>query len=78
MKFILLINVKMPAIVCVLRFDSESKKKIFFSVPFFLLAIEIPCSVELSMKKVLEPRGYNAGCIDPFECCVHIVCKSVH
>ena len=41
MLFFLLINVKMPTIVGILTFMSR----------------KISCSTELSMKKVLQPRG---------------------
>ena len=51
MGFILLINVKMPAIVGILTFinrtNMSSRKRSFLSVLFFFLsAVEISCSVE--------------------------------
>ena len=61
MKFIMLINVKMPTIVGILTFMSmvntisefESKKSLYFSALLLLCAVKILCSVELSTKKVL-------------------------
>ena len=62
MKFFLLINVKMPAIVGILTFMSrkntilglsESKKKLNFLIFVYLIALKISCSVELSIEKVL-------------------------
>ena len=61
MKFILLINVKMPTIVGILTFISrisatseyfKQKKKCYFSVFYSLGAVDMSCSAELSMKKV--------------------------
>ena len=59
MKIILLMNVNMPTIVDILTFmsmvntTSERLKARNFFICYFLLAVEISCSVELSMKKVL-------------------------
>ena len=61
MKFIMLISVKMPTIVGILiiitmintTFKSLKAKKDFIFSTLVLRAFEIPCSVELSMKKVL-------------------------
>ena len=61
MKFIILINVKIPTIVGILTFismvnaTSESLKvrKSLFSADSFYSAVEISCSVEFSIKKVL-------------------------
>ena len=67
-KFIMLINVKMPTIVGILTFMSminttsvwkfQSKKSLVFRI-FVLWAVEISCSVEMSMKTVynLWARG---------------------
>ena len=66
MKFILLINVKMPTIVGILTFISiintvsvkSFKKKSRNFPPFYLLrAIEISGCVELSMKKSFIPQS---------------------
>ena len=60
--FILLINVKMPTIVGILTFmsmknaasESLKARKVFNLQHLkFLCEVEIPCSVELSMKNVL-------------------------
>ena len=62
MKFIMFINVKMPSIVGILTFISminttseilKARKFCIFSAFLLLCAVEISCSVELSMKKVL-------------------------
>ena len=62
MKFILLINVKMPTIVGILTFisminntfESLKARKVFIQEHFsFYDKLEISCSVELSMMKVL-------------------------
>ena len=62
MKFILLLNVKMPTIVGILTFISKIntisewlKARNFFICRYFsfLWAVEISCLVEFSMKKVL-------------------------
>ena len=68
MKFILLINVKMPTIVGILTFismihtTSESLKeiKVFFAAFKFSWAVETLCSVELSMIKsfITSEPGY--------------------
>ena len=67
MKFILLINVKMPTIVGILAFisrintPSKSFKgsKIFYLSPFYpLWAVELSRSVELSMKKFYKCEGW--------------------
>ena len=61
MKFFLLINVKIPAIVGILTFMSgrnsllslfETKKAEFLDILYFC-AFKISCSIESSMKKVL-------------------------
>ena len=62
----MLINVKMPTIVGILTFTSmvntaiesmkERKVFIFQHLSFFDQS-KASCSAELSMKKVLEPRG---------------------
>ena len=58
-KFIMLINVKMPTIVGILTFistintTSKSLKARKLQESLFLRAVEIPCSVELSMKKFI-------------------------
>ena len=65
MKFSLLINVKMPTIVGILTFMSGknsilaylSLKKAEFLDSFILMSFKPLCSTELSMKKVLQPRG---------------------
>ena len=57
MKFILLINVKMPTIVGILTFismintsESLQAKSIYFQHSSFYEHVEISCSVELSME----------------------------
>ena len=62
MEFSLLINMKMPTIFGIFIFIGVeifmfSKKKMQLLVICDLLAGQIPCSAELSMKKVLLPRG---------------------
>ena len=65
MKIFLLINVKMPTIVGILTFMSgknsilglSEPKKSRFSGYLYLCAFKISCSIELSMKNVLYPRG---------------------
>ena len=56
-KFIMLINVKMPTLVGILTFlsmiNTTSKKHLYFSKFKFSRAVEISCSVELSIEKVL-------------------------
>ena len=63
-KFILLINVKMPTIVGILTFMStinttfeRLKSRNFFIYRYFIFCEEIPCSVQLSTKKVFKSRG---------------------
>ena len=60
--FIIHINVKMPTSVGILTFicndkynigEFESKKSLYFSAYQFLWKVEIPCSVELSIKKFI-------------------------
>ena len=61
MKLIMLINARMPTIVGILTFvsmintTSENLKvrSLYCSALKFSLAVEISCSIELSMKKVL-------------------------
>ena len=65
MKFYLLINVKMPTFVGILTFRSRKNSIIGLSEPqkaemldiFTLMSLQISCSAELSMEKVLLPRG---------------------
>ena len=76
MKFILLLNVrnvKMPTTVSILTFinkiniQSETLKagKVFTFLAFKLLrAVEIPCSVELSMKKKFYNFEVGLSAID--------------
>ena len=59
MLFFLLINVKMPTIVSILTFMSR----------------KFSCSVELSMKKVLQPRGQAA---EKSKLSVHRLLKGTH
>ena len=68
MKFILPINVKMPfmgRINTCTSSESFKARKIFFSSFKFLQAIEISCSVELSMKKVYK---FGAWAFEPYSC----------
>ena len=61
MKFITLINVKMPKNIGILTFtnmiNTTSKslkvRNVLIFQYFSFIAVESPCSVELSMKKVL-------------------------
>ena len=67
MKFILLIDVKMPTIICILTYISMDnipsaqslKDRICLNISafYFLYAVEISCSAELSMKFFLKYRG---------------------
>ena len=61
MKFIMLINVKMPTNVGILTFismiNTTSERLLHLSVFKVLWAVKISCSVELNIKKVLEPGG---------------------
>ena len=50
MKFIMLINVKMHGNFNI--WEVESKKSLYFSAYLFLWAVEISCSVEMSMKNI--------------------------
>ena len=76
-KLIQLINVKMSKIVGILTFNSIinttserlKSKKLLRLLVFLFLRVEISCSVELSMKKVLWPLGLVW---------VETVCKSKH
>ena len=65
MKFILLIYVEMPTFVGILTYISMinttserlKARNFFICWSFSSLSVEISCSVELSMKKVLQHRG---------------------
>ena len=65
MKFILLINVKMPTFAGILTLissintiaESFKQEKIFFHHSNFSWAIEISCSVEISMRKFYNIRA---------------------
>ena len=84
MKFILLIIVKMTTIVSILAFismlktlwEAESKKLLLFVGILVLRAVEISCSVELSMKmkKVLYQglaQGYRTFFHEQANCFIH-------
>ena len=67
MKLIMLVNVKMPTFVGILTFISKinttseslrAKKSLFFSILVFKRS-QIPCSVELSMKKIILKPGVH-------------------
>ena len=61
MKFIMLINVKMPTVVGILTFisminttsESVKARKVFIFQHFSFYEQLVSCSVELSLKKVL-------------------------
>ena len=64
MKFIMFINVKMPTIVGILIFiscinttcESFKVREVFIFHHFSFMISWKTCSVQLSMKKVIEPR----------------------
>ena len=66
LKFILLINVKMPTIVGNLTFISRINtseifkgRKVSIFQHFSFYEVELPCLVEINMKTVLQPLGQD-------------------
>ena len=75
MKFIMLINLKMPTVVGSLTYISkinilseclEQQKNVIFSVKYFLCAVEITYSAELSMKTFYKYRAKPLWMFVPF------------
>ena len=66
LKFIQLINVKMPTIVGILTFISRINtseifkgRKVSIFQHFSFYEVELPCLVEINMKNFLQPLGQN-------------------
>ena len=65
MKFILLINLNLPTaansfLLNIAQHENFSANKYENANYSYLLAGKISCSAELSMKKVLQPRGLGS------------------